>query len=286
MKKGFTTKRKVFIALLLTAVMAMGTANVFALDYYVPETAGSMTARFFLTDPDDPGDEFLMISEDGGLLIHIDESTLIYFEDYVPLSDDCDGMTQMVRDVLFDRTLAEVLEGRNLRIIYEYVVDSYPAQTSPISIMVLFETAVHLPINIGETDLGPAAGEQMDLFIELNGEVVVNNEIIQNAPAPFWHGTDNGDVVMVPLRVVAEALGYDVSWNGEQRSVQLGVAINIRIGYTEAHVGRMAPIELSAAPLILDSTTFVPLSFFRDVLGQTAYVFEGQVVIETDSDMM
>ena len=285
MNKGFA-KRKVIIALLLTAVMAIGTANVLALDYYVPETAGSMTARFFLTDPDDPGDEFSMISEDGGLLIHINETTLIYFEDFVPLSDDCDGMTQMVREVLFGRTLAEVLEGRNLRIIYEYVIDSYPAQTSPISIMVLFETAVHLPIGIGETDLGPAIDEQMDLLFELNGEIVVNNEIIQDAPAPFWHSTDNGDVVMVPLRVVAEALDYEVRWNGEQRSVQLGVAINIWIGRTEVHVGRMAPIELSAAPLIMDSITFVPLDFFRDVLGQTAYVFEGQVVVETDSDMM
>ena len=47
----------------------------------------------------------------------------------------------------------------------------------------------------------------------------------------------------------------------------------------------MAPIELSAAPVLMGDETFVPLDFFREVLGQTAYVFEGQVVIETYSDM-
>jgi len=91
---------------------------------------------------------------------------------------------------------------------------------------------------------------------------------------------------MVPLRVVAEALGYDVTWNGYLRSVQLGVAIHLWIDNTEVHIGRMAPIELSTAPALVDSVTFVPLDFFRTVLNQTAYVFEGQVVVETYSDMM
>ena len=81
-------------------------------------------------------------------------------------------------------------------------------------------------------------------------------------------------------------LVYDVSWNDQLKSIQLGVAIHIWIGSTEVHLGRMAPIELSAAPIIIDGVAFVPLDFFRNVFGQTAYVFEGQVVIETYSDMM
>ena len=288
-------KRKAVIALLVAVVMALSAVAVFALDYFVPEDAVSVTARFSVVEADELGEEFLMVSEDGELTIHITEDTLIYFEDFVPLSDECDGMTQMVREVLFGRTLAEVLDGRNLRVLF---VEG--DEIEPISIMILFEQIVALPQDIAPGDaldgeyVGimtlPGEIDWHDDFmpdpVPLNGEVVVNNVILEGAPHPFWHELENGGVVMVPLRVVVEALGYDVGWNGYLQSIQLGVAIHVWIGNTEVHLGRMAPIELSAAPVIVDDTTFIPLDFFRNVLGQTAYVFEGQVVIETYSDMM
>jgi len=296
-------KRKAIIAMLMAAILIIGAVSVFALDYDVPEDATTVTSRFTVVEPEDADDEFAMVSEDGELVIYISEDTLIYFEDFVPLSDECEEMTQMVREVLFGRTLAEVLDGRNLRVIFEEA-----EQIEPISIMVLFEIAVAPgpePIDLGiEWENGydlddngyigimPLPEEidwsEFDDFdpIVLNGEVVVNNEILENAPLPFLLETENGNVVMVPLRAVATALEYNVSWNGYLRSVQLGVAIHLWIGSTEVHFGRMAPLEISAAPVIVDSLTFVPLDFFRIVLGQTAYVFEGQVVIETYSDMM
>jgi len=286
-------KRKTIIAAVIAAIMALGVFTVFALDYAVPENATHLTARFFLTEPDGSGETFSMTSEDDELLIHITDNTLIYFEDYVPLSDECDEMTRIVREVLFGRTLAEVLDGRMLRVTFE---DS--EQINPISIEVLFETFVTLPEPIHPGDLTDNGymgimplPESIDSEYEarrtidaltLNGEVVVNNEILEGAPTPVIEG----GAIMVPLRVVAEALGYDVSWNEYLQSVQLGVAIQLWIGNTEVHLGRMAPIELGAAPTLIDGVTFVPIEFFREVLGQTAYVFEGQVVIETYSDMM
>lgn len=287
-------KKKAIIALALAALMALSSLTVFALDYYVPEDAQTITARFNLADPEAEGGEFAMVSEDGGLVINITNSTLIYFEDFVPLSDECDEMTQMVREVLFDRTLAEVLDGRNMRVIFEDGED-----IEPISIKVLFESIVALDNGIeiengygygyeqenGEEYYGDGTNWTLD-HITLNGEVVVNGEILEGAPHPFILETANGNVVMVPLRVVAEALGYDVTWNGELRSVQLGVATHLWIGGYEVHIGRMAPIELTTAPVIVDNLTFVPLEFFRNVLGQAAYAFEGQVVVETESDMM
>jgi len=285
-------KRKTIMALLMAAIMVVGATTVSALDYAVPEDAQSVTSRFSLIEPDTTDDEFTMISEDGSLVINITNSTIIYFEDFVPLSDDCDGMTQMVREVLFGRTLAEVLDGRNMRVIYE--------NNEAISIMVLFETITTLPITLSPEDLAalpndgfasivalPAelVSEHIE-YIELNGEIVVNNEILDGAAAPFWQEIENDYVVMVPLRAVAEALGYDVNWDETLQSVRLGVAIHTWIGSAEAHIGRMAPIEFSTAPIIVNSLTFVPLDFFSNVLGQTIYVFEGQVVIETYSDMM
>ena len=120
--------------------------TVAAIDYDVPPGSSVMTARFNVMEGvSSGGAEFSMISEDGNLIIHIHESTLVYFEGFVPLSDAYDaGQTQMVREMLFDRTLAEVLDGRNLTVTYAITTMSIPPQTSPISVMVLFEEAVHL----------------------------------------------------------------------------------------------------------------------------------------------
>jgi len=288
-------KRKSMAALLMAVIMIVGAVGVSALDYLWPEDAQIVTARFSLVEPDTADSEFAMVSEDGSLVINVTDSTIIYFEDFVPLSDDCTGATQMVREVLFGRTLGEVLDGRNMRVIYE---DG--EQNEAVSIMVLFEIAVAMPpLVLSPEDLAGLEGNYVGVaalpgvlvfenieYIELNGEVVVNNEILEGAAAPFWQEIEDGYEVMVPLRAVAEALGYDVNWDETLRSIRLGVAIHVWVGNTEAHVGRMAPIELSTAPVIVDDLTFVPIDFFRNVLGQTAYVFEGQVVIETDSDMM
>ena len=276
-------KRKAVIAILVAAVVLLGAVSVWALDYAVPEDAVNVTARFFLVEPEEADDEFAMVSEDGEFVINITNDTVVYFEDFVPLSDECEGMTQMAREVLFGRTLAEVLDGRNLRVIFEE-----SDEIEAISVMILFEIAVHLegddegyigivtlPGEVELDELGP---------IELNGEVVVDNEILENAPAPFVLETEDGEVVMIPLRAIAEALGYDVTWNGYLRSIQLGVGIHLWIGETEVIFGRMAPLEISVAPVIVDNLTFVPLDFFR-VLGYTSYVFEGQIVVETYSDM-
>jgi len=304
-------KKKLMMALLAATMMALGAVDAFALDYNVPEDATTVTMRFTVPDATQEADAFIMVSEDGELTIHITNDTIVYFEDYVPLSDDGDAMTQMAREVLFGRTLGEVLDGRNMRVIYN-------EENEAISVMILFEIAVNLPqtltpeevaaVDVGTlveavydgtendndavsdvyetsgTPLAPDAswdGGQPTI----NGEVVVNNTMLENAPAPFWHETESGNYVMVPLRVVAEALDYDVRWNDTLASIQLGVAIHLWPGNTEVHIGRMAPQFISTAPVIIDGVTFVPMDFFQVAFGKTAYLFEGQVVVESDSDM-
>jgi len=287
-------KKRFALVLMAIAIMSFGIINVFALDYDVPEGAISITARFFV-DEDTDANEFSMTSEDGETVIYITDETLIYFEDFVPVDDETDEMTQMVRDVLFGRTLAEVLNGRNMVVTLETA-----ESTEPISIRILFEIAVTGPEPIDGLDLVTIVGTDLtetdvdtedaeiveyadDLdWLFINGEIVVNNELLENAPMPFI--TDDG-IVMVPLRAIAEALGFSVNWDETMQSIRLGVAIHTWIGRTEAHVGRMAPIELSAAPVIANDITFVPIDFIRNVLSQNVYTFEGQVVIGAESDM-
>ena len=296
--------RKMIVALLAALMICLSVIGVFALDFSAPGSTSEVTSRFLLIEWDADGNEFVMAGQDGTLIIHITGSTPVNFEYAIPISDECDGATSEVRELLFGQTLAEVLDGRNLRVVFEQ-----SEQIEPISVTVLFEAVATGPADLYPEDGymgivgGPAplypedgymdfvtlpgdiSGEEFDL-IDLNGEIVVNNEILEDAPLPFWAGTGAGTVVMVPLSAVAEALGYDVSWDGVEQSVRIGVAIQLWVDRTEVHFGRMAPIELSAAPVLMGDEIFVPLDFFREVLGQTAYVFEGQVVIETYSDMM
>ena len=319
-------KRKAILAVLTAAILAISSIAVFALDYAVPEDATYVTARFIPVDPDTENSEFTMVSEDGEWTIHVTDETIIYFEDVVPLGDDGEGYTEMVREVLFDRTLAEVLNGRNMRVIFVEADDEDVFDA--ISIKVLFEIAVHLPGVVGIADLGDINVNDNDLNendlndneavndevtggqnengyqtavtlpatiddlvhqdmdpIVLNGELVVIDEILTDTKAPFVVEVDGSEVVMIPLRAVVEQFDLEPVWDGEVQSIRLGVATHIWIGRNEAHVGRMAPIELSTAPVLVDGSTFVPLDFFRNVLGLTAYVFEGQVVV-TDSDDM
>ena len=317
-------KRK-FLALLTAAIVAVTPVTALALDYYVPENAETITARFAVTESNEYGTVFTMENEDG-LTIEVNEETILYFEDYIVIDDETGEATKMVRDLLFDRTVAEVLEGRNMRVILN-------EDGEVISIKVLFEAIAFGPAEVSpeevaaalaaETDeacedceveesleiadyIGgltapilepPTEGEYLPIMTlpieidavdialdlsdaDLNGEIVVNDEMLE-APAPF---VQDG-VIMLPLRAIAEALGYNVMWNSELRSVMLGVGTHLWVGQTEVHRGRMAPIEISTAPVIVDGITFVPIDFFRDVVAVDAFWFEGQVVVATESDM-
>ncbi len=81
--------------------------------------------------------------------------------------------------------------------------------------------------------------------------------------------TDKG-VDYLPLRSVAEALGFEVEWNGESKSISMSnmpqyVTMTIGVdGYTFA---KTAPMPLGAAPVIKDSTTYVPSAVFSDLLS-------------------
>jgi hypothetical protein len=265
--------RKKLIAFFVTAIIMLNPISLFAIDYHVPEYATAKTDRFHLMQPyDEAAESFCMLSADGKLVLHIHDGTLIYFEDLILLHELMEEW----------QTAAEVLDGRLLTVTYAIETASMPPQTSPISVKIHYEEAV--PLSALDTTVDPVL--DLDYTIPpLNGEVVVNGVILENAPEPYWYETESGHVLMVPLRAVAEALEFDVHWDRSSQGIRLGVAINLWIGRDEVHFARMMPIQLSAAPQLTGSFTFVPLDFFRIPLGKTAYIFEGQVVIETYSDM-
>lgn len=74
---------------------------------------------------------------------------------------------------------------------------------------------------------------------------------------------------MVPLRTVAEKLGYTVTWDGNTQTVELVNGpryTTVKIGENSYYFARVAPFTLEAAPVIIDNTTYVPVSFIERVL--------------------
>ncbi|HIW32136.1 MAG TPA: copper amine oxidase N-terminal domain-containing protein [Candidatus Paenibacillus intestinavium] len=131
------------------------------------------------------------------------------------------------------------LQDKNLFIEYTITTKSIPAQTTPVRVVVLEDEAA--PIE--------------EKSIVIDGQTV-------EAPAAY---ADENGVVMVPIRAIAEALGYEVGWENKTQGITLGKAISLQVGKDSYTFAKMAPIELGTAPIIVEGNTYVPLNFFTDV---------------------
>ena len=70
------------------------------------------------------------------------------------------------------------------------------------------------------------------------------------------------NTTMVPLREVAEAAGFTVTWDAENRAVILNDGVySLKIGENSYVKGKMMPLTLSAAPEIVNDLTYVPAEF-------------------------
>ena len=200
-----------------------------------------------------------LVSLDGTLKLDITDETEVVRQDGEPFTGD--------------------LDNRDLAVYYDVSTKSIPALTTPGKVVVLSEESVQKGFQrtddeVIDTDLPDLAGMEM----------VVEDRVI-DAPAAYYN-RDN--TVMVPLRAIAEALGFNVGWHAEKQLVMLGDSFTATIG-KDAYVdmGRDNPISLGNAPELVDGRTFVPLSFFREVVPMNnAYVFEAQIVINNREEVM
>lgn len=110
-------------------------------------------------------------------------------------------------------------------------------------------------------------------------------------------GEDTGvrACIMVPLRSVAEKLGFEVVWNGDgtiflddgimHSTVTLGEDLYQVTTSVEGMLGMSAPFSLGMAPCAVDGVTYVPLGLFDALLGsmQGAVTMEDGVIrLDTD----
>lgn len=99
-------------------------------------------------------------------------------------------------------------------------------------------------------------------------EALLNlNGVEHSIPAPY--ANENG-TLMIPLRAIAEAMGFTVQWHGETGDIVLkNGALYVKMnafadGYS---FSKMAAVKLGTAPIAENGMTFVPVEFITEVLG-------------------
>lgn len=108
------------------------------------------------------------------------------------------------------------------------------------------------------------------MTLSADGEAEDTPRVMNGATLPSVSVKEVNGVKMIPLRSVAEGLGYTVTWKGESRSIDAlkgAQYITMSIDKDEYAFSRRAPQPLGAAPTLVGDSTFVPLSFVDEIIG-------------------
>lgn len=99
-----------------------------------------------------------------------------------------------------------------------------------------------------------------DSALEINGNVIT-------VETPYVVGAGT---TLVPVRVITEAFGAEVLWNGESQTVTLNypdVSVSMQIGNKSATVNTHTELLPEAPELTPNGVTMVPLRFISDTFG-------------------
>lgn len=130
--------------------------------------------------------------------------------------------------------------------------------------------------------LAPEAEE----FIVGIPQITVNGEEVDFSKSNLsqYIFETNGNT-MVPLRAVAEKMGFTVGWDGENQAVTVGdddwevrvyIGEDLYSGVSKQAIGMTVPQSYGAAPQLFEDTTFVPAKMFE--LMEYKYHAVGQFV--------
>lgn len=98
--------------------------------------------------------------------------------------------------------------------------------------------------------------------IEIEGKLID----LQGLPVRHYKGK-----LMLPMRGIAEAMGFEVTWNPTNYTATLNngdIESMIQIGFDSYNyssvkaIGMSAPFSAGAAPLMIDGTFYVPVDYF------------------------
>jgi len=130
------------------------------------------------------------------------------------------------------------------------------------------------------TDVMPINQADESAIMLINSDV----NLYVNGLASSVNAKEFDGKMMLPLRGLCEALGMNVGWDNDTRTItieKMPVYITCTPdadGYTFA---KTAPMLLGAAPVLEDGTTYVPLNFATEILGAQLVEADGEISITT-----
>lgn len=142
---------------------------------------------------------------------------------------------------------------------------------------------------------------EIELFINTNDSIIVDVVLVEEFKLDDIIIMKDGhmiesevsiqeinNVTMIPLRATLEAAGFTVKWNEENRSIDISKGAQFTTIYIDKNSyfkNKMAPSELSAAPIILNNRTLVPAEFFTEILNINVSVSKGSFTL-LDSEIV
>jgi len=100
--------------------------------------------------------------------------------------------------------------------------------------------------------------------------LVIDGKSISSSPSPVI----KNDRTLVPVRLVSEALGAEVKWNEENRSVHITKGNRSAVLWVDNRLfsysaGQVSYSLCDVPPMILEDRTYVPLRLVSNILGVT-----------------
>lgn len=204
--------------------------------YYTKDTV------MLLSYPGQIGPNVVIVrSDDVDLNIKIDK----FNEDLV--SDDNSLKLNIDEDVELinlegEKIKKEDLVNKDLVVFYTVSTRSIPAQTTPKKVIAIKNHEAKI----------------LDYLYLNEAKFELDNKMYKN---------DDGEL-MVPLRQIAEALGFEIEWIQETKSVELvkdDHTVSLTIGDSEYQYYDMI-IDLKTAPELRESKSYVPVTFIQNIL--------------------
>ena len=108
--------------------------------------------------------------------------------------------------------------------------------------------------------------------------VNVNGKLLEGAQTYV----NENDRIMLPIRAIAEELGFTVGWDSGRITLTKGpVYVTFAIGEDGYTFARTAPMQIGQAPELTDEKTYVPSNFFDEILGGEININQnGQIEIK------
>lgn len=193
------------------------------------------------------------IKEAAAIVITKDEANTAVYLDTFKMTEE--GLLSADGEIILAMEGADKYDGKKLLVFYDFATMSIPAITNPIKVVELVAEAedshkVSVSFKVGDSTL------------LINGEKVT-------VETPYVVGTG---VTLVPIRVISEAFGAEVDWDGATKTVTVSCGeckVIVTVGSKTALVNGEEK-TLEEVPELTDGGfSMIPLRFISESLGAT-----------------